>query len=316
MTLLQLNYTIQLSHYQSFSETARKLGISQPALSLQIRKLEDEIGMSIFKRSSTKITTTAEGDIFIEKAQELLQMTENLKDLPFKLEEKPGGELRIGIIPTLAPYWMSMFLGDFASKYPKIKLTITELKTEEIIRALKNGLLDAGFFSTPVKADGMEFRPLFYERFFLYVSDKHELYQYDEIDINRVDLKEMWYLREGNCFQNQVDSVCVFAKEPGEFQNVVYLSDSIESLCRIVENAGGITFLPELATLSISPDKENLIKDIAGHPPLREISLVTTKISKNDRLIDILIEKALASIPKRMQQKPQKKTLDTNLKIK
>jgi LysR family hydrogen peroxide-inducible transcriptional activator len=166
-----------------------------------------------------------------------------------------------------------------------------------------------------VQAQGLVFKPLFYEQFFLYVSEKHELYGLDEINLDEVDLKEMWYLQEGNCFQNQVDSVCVYAREPGEFQNVVYLSNSIESLCRVVENAGGITFIPEMATLSVSSEKENMIKDIAGIKPVREISLVTTKISRNERLASLLLNEAMKVIPKRMKTKPEEKSIDTGLKF-
>ncbi len=315
MTLLQLKYILELSNYKSFSLTASRLNISQPALSIQVHKLEEELGIQIFKRSHSKITLTAEGEMFVEKARELIQLSEKLKDLPFDLENKPEGTLRVGVIPTLAPYWVSLFMNNFSKSYPLIKLTIVEMKTEDIVRDLKNGFIDAGFVSTPIQASGLVFEPLFYEQFFLYVSEKHELYEYDEIDLNEVDLKEMWYLQEGNCFQNQVDSVCVYAKEPGEFQNVVYLSNSIESLCRVVENAGGITFIPEMATLSVSSEKENMIKEIAGSKPVREISLVTTKLSRNERLASLLLSEAMKVIPKRMKTKPQAKSIDTGLKF-
>ncbi len=315
MTLLQLSYVLELSNHQSFSLAARRLDISQPALSLQISKLEEELGMILFKRSPTSVTPTAEGDIFIQKARELVKLADQLKDLPFDLENKPEGTLRIGIIPTLAPYWAPMFMCDFATTYPNIQLTIKELKTEEIITQLKNGLLDAGFISTPIEAKGMDFKLLFYERFFLYVSDNHELFDAEEIDLDQVDLKEMWYLQEGNCFQNQIDSVCIFAKEPHENQNLVYLSNSIESLCKVVENSNGITFIPELATLSVDPGKEDMIKEIAGNPPIREISMVTNKISKNERLINLFLDKALKVIPKRMKSNPYGNPLNTKLKF-
>ncbi|MBN2261431.1 MAG: LysR family transcriptional regulator [Prolixibacteraceae bacterium] len=315
MTLLQLSYVLELSHYQSFSKTAQKLNISQPALSLQISKLEEELGINIFKRSPTQIILTAEGEQFVERTRELIQMAEKLKDLPFEMENKPEGNLKIGVIPTLAPYWFSLFVDQFSANYPNIKLTIFELKTENIVSDLRNGLIDAGFISTPVEAKGLEFKPLFYEKFYLYVSENHELAQFETIDLNKVDLKEMWYLEEGNCFQNQVDSVCVYAKEPGEFQNIVYLSNSIESLCRVVENAGGITFIPEMATLSVSSDKEQMIKEIEGTAPVREISMVTTRISKKERLLNILLTESLKVIPKRMQQKPQQKLTNTGLKL-
>jgi len=315
MTLLQLSYVLELSQHDSFSLAAKRLHISQPALSLQVSKLEEELGMKLFKRSPNRVALTAEGELFAEKARELLQLADNLKDLPFELEKKPEGELRVGVISTLAPYWFAMFMDQFAQVYPNIRLTVKELKTEEIIGQLKNGQLDAGFISTPVSAAGMVFRPLFYERFYLYVSEQHELYASESIDLDKVDLKEMWYLQEGNCFQNQVDSVCMYAKEPGEYQNIVYLSNSIESLCRVVENSGGITFIPELATLSVSPEKELMIKEIDRTTPVREISLATTRISKSDRLIGFLLEEALKVIPKRMLAKPVEKTLDTGLKF-
>ena len=315
MTLLQLSYVLELSQHESFSLAAKRLHISQPALSLQISKLEDELGMKLFKRSPNRITLTAEGELFTEKARELLQLADKLKDLPFELDKKPEGELRVGVISTLAPYWFAMFMNQFADKYPNIRLTVKELKTEEIIAQLKNGQLDAGFISTPVSAPGMVFRPLFYEKFYLYVSEQHELYSSESIDLNKVDLKEMWYLQEGNCFQNQVDAVCVYAKEPSEYQNIVYLSNSIESLCRVVENSGGLTFIPEIATLSVSPEKEHMIKEVSGTPPVREISLATTRISKRDRLIEFLLEEALTVIPKRMLAKPVNKTLDTGLRF-
>lgn len=315
MTLLQLQYVLALSKYHSFSRTAQKLEISQPALSLQVSKLEEELEMKLFKRTPVSVVSTSEGVLFIEKARQLLQMAEELKDLPFEIENKPEGDLHIGVIPTLSPYWIPLFLDDFSKSYPNIKLTIKELQTAEIIGALRNGEIDAGLLSTPLEAKGMVFRPLFYEQFFLYISENHELFRYDEIDLDKVDLKEMWYLEEGNCFQNQVDSVCIFAKEPSEFQNVIYLSNSIESLCKVVEMSGGITFISELSTLSVEADKEDMIKTISGNAPTREISLVTTKISKSDRLINFFLEKAMDVIPKRMKIHPKGQILDTKLKL-
>lgn len=313
MTLLQLSYVLELSRYNSFSLTAKRLNISQPALSLQIRKLEEELGIHLFKRSPTAVTLTAEGELFVDKARELLALAEKLKDLPFELEEKPEGTLRIGVIPTLAPYWFPMFMNSLSKKYPKIMFTVSEMKTDDIIAELKNGQLDAGFLSTPVHAPGMEFRTLFYEKFFLYVSDKNELFGKETLNLKNIDLKELWYLQEGNCFQNQVNSICKYAHEPNELQNVVYLSNSIESLCRMVETSGGMTFIPELATLSVSSDEEEMIKEIEGEAPLREISMITTRISKSDRLLELFLDVAMSVIPQRMKKIESGKVLPTGI---
>jgi len=276
-----------------------------------VSKLEVELGIVLFKRSPLQITLTVEGELFVEKARELLLLAEKLKDLPFEIEQKPEGSLRIGVIPTLAPYWFPLFINKFSDKYPRISLTVKELKTDEIISELKNGQLDAGFIATPVLAPGMVFRPLFYEKFYLYVSERHELFDKDVIDLMKVDLKQMWYLEEGNCFQNQVNSICLYSKEPTELQNVFYLSNSIESLCRMVETGGGMTFIPELATLSVSSEQEDLIKNIAGIPPVREISMVTTRISKSDRLLELFLDIAMEVIPARMKNNGEGKVLPT-----
>ena len=315
MTLLQLSYLVKLREMESFSKTSESLNISQPALSLQISKLEEEIGMTLFKRTSTGVFATDEGQLFISKALELLQMAETLKQLPVELENKPEGELHIGMIPTLAPYWVPLFIETFASTYPHIKLTIRELVTSEIIQQLKLGNLHVGFLSTPLQAAGIEFEPIFYERFYLYVSEKHELFKADAIDLNRVNLKDMWYLSEGNCFQNQVNAACTWANKVHETQNLVYLSNSIESLCHMVERGQGMTFIPELATLSVAADKEDLFKDIKGKQAIREICMATSRLAKSDRLTRFFLEVALKAIPQRMRQKPNQELLNPNIQI-
>jgi LysR family transcriptional regulator, hydrogen peroxide-inducible genes activator len=315
MTLLQLSYIVKLAEMESFSRSAESLNISQPALSLQVSKLEEEMGMPLFKRTSTGVFVTDEGRIFVSKALELLQMAETLKQMSVELENKPEGELHIGMIPTLAPYWVPLFIETFTNTYPHIKLVIREMITSDIIQQLKSGTLHAGFLSTPLHAPGIEFEPIFYERFYLYVSEKHVLFPAEAIDLNNLNLKDLWYLSEGNCFQNQVNAACAMADKLHESQNLIYLSNSIESLCHIVERGRGMTFIPELATLSVSPDKEDLIKEIEGNQPIREISMATSRLAKSDRLTRYFLEVALKAIPQRMRQKPKEQLLDPNIKI-
>jgi LysR family transcriptional regulator, hydrogen peroxide-inducible genes activator len=313
MTLLQLSYVLELERQHSFSKAAIALNISQPALSLQIGKLEEELGMKLFKRSQTAVELTAEGELFANQARNILQMVDKLKQLPVDLENKPEGALKIGIIPTLSPYWTPLFIDNFHRKFPAIRITIIEMKTLDILSALKSGSIDAGFLSTPIETTGIEFTPLFYEEFFLYISEKHFLFNADEIDLNAIDLEDVWYLEEGNCFQNQVNAVCSLAKIPGEKQSMVYLSNSIESLCKIVENGRGMTFIPELATLSVTADQEELIKPIAEPKPMREISLATTRFNASDRLLHLFVDEALKPIPKRMKEKPAIAPLNSGL---
>ncbi len=313
MTLLQLSYLLELSHQKSFSKAAKSLNISQPALSIQIGKLEEELGIKLFSRTTNSIRLTNEGEIFVEQSTEVLQMVDNLQNLPIELENSPKGSLTIGIIPTLAPYWIPLFIDDFQKKYTEINIKVIEMKTEDILSGLKTGAIDAGLLSTPIEAKGIKFQPLFYEQFYLFVSEKHPLANSNSIDLSKVNFEEVWYLEEGNCFQNQVNSVCSISGEFKPNQKFSYLSNSIESLCKIVERGHGLTFIPELATLSIPSDQEEMIKKITGSEPVREISLATTKLNKSVRLLNLFIEEALKPIPKRMKEDASTKAVDTGM---
>ena len=316
MTILQLSYLSELAKIQSFSLAAQQLHISQPALSMQIAKLEEELEVKLFHRSPTKVALTNEGEKFLERVREVLQLFDRLKDFPLELEHQPTGRLRIGVIPTLAPYWMPLFVDGFAKEYPEVKVTITEMVTRDIIESLKEGVIEAGFLSTPIEATGIDFKPLFYERFFIYVSDKHLLSQKHEISLRDVDMEEIWYLEEGNCFQNQINSVCAIRKEPDEKQKIIYRSNSIESLCKIVEHGKGMTFIPELATMAVSADQEELIKPIASPAPFREISLAMAHHQQHNSLVDLFVRAGLKPIPARMKNPTSGIPVDTQLVFK
>jgi LysR family transcriptional regulator, hydrogen peroxide-inducible genes activator len=156
---------------------------------------------------------------------------------------------------------------------------------------------------------------LFFERFFAYVSEKHPQFRKEKLDMDKIPQEDIWYLEEGNCFQNQVNSICKINLQKEKSQNLIYRSNSIESLRRIVENQHGITFIPELATINISSELEELVKSISGQTPVREISLVTTRSNPKDRQITALKETIIQSIPKRMRQKPKGAVIDTNIKV-
>src|SRR5690606_28401186 len=166
-----------------------------------------------------------------------------------------------------------------------------------------------------VFAVGVVFERMFYERFFAYVSEKHPQFSNKTLNINNIPEADIWYLEEGNCFQNQVNSICQVNLQKLKSQNLIYRSNSIESLRRIVENKHGITFVPELATINIPSEQEELVKPISGHTPVREISMVTTRNNPKERQISALTETIQQSIPKRMQKKPKGAVIDTNIRV-
>lgn len=314
MTLNQLKYVLELVDSGSFSAAAQKLGLTQPALSLQIQNLENELDFRIVDRSRKPFELTPEGELFVERAREIVLLTDSLADLSFELGEKIQGFLRVGIIPTLAPYLVPLFIGQVNREFPDLKIEIQELKTEEIARKLNLGELDAGVLSTPLDAK-LSYEPLFYEKFYLYVSDAHSLYEKDEVDVAEIDREKLWYLSEGNCFQNQVNAVCAVGN-PEQSAQLRYISNSIESLRRIVESKNGATFIPELATISIPAELEDMVKPIKSPAPFREISLALSRQHSKEKLVKVFKEALLTSIPERMKRKPDGAGLDTKIRIK
>lgn len=315
MNFTQLEYLKALVQHGSFSLAAEKLKITQPALSLQIAKLEEELEFRLLDRRKRPLQLTPEGETFYEKSIEILKLMNELKQVSFELGDEVKGYIKVGIIPTLAPYLVSLFSENLNINFPNLHLEISEQKTEDIIRQIKMGTLDCGILSTPVIAVGVIFERLFYERFFAYVSEKHSNFREKTLDINRISEEDIWYLEEGNCFQNQVNSICKINLQKEKSQNLVYRSNSIESLRRIVENKHGITFIPELATINIPSEQEELVKPLSGQVPVREISLVSTRNNPKERQIAALKEIIVESVPKRMRQKPKGAVIDTNIRV-
>ena len=313
MNIVQLEYLKEIYVCGSFSVAADRLGLTQPALSLQIQKLEEELEFKLIDRTKRPFQFTDEGKVFYEKSLEILKQIEALKQISINISEEVSGKVRVGVIPTLAPYLVPLFIQQLAKDYPALQLEIYELKTEVIINEIKMGDIDCGIISTPVSATNISVTPLFYERFYAYLSEDHPLFEEDSIDIKSIQQEDIWYLEEGNCFQNQVNSICQLNPQKKNKHQLVYHSNSIESLRRIVENKRGLTFIPELATINIPAEQEELIKEIVPNEPVREISLITAKRFAKERQVNALQEVIKSSIPARMVKKPQKGIVDTHL---
>ncbi len=313
MNIVQLEYLKEIYVCGSFSVAADRLGLTQPALSLQIQKLEEELEFKLIDRTKRPFQFTDEGKVFYEKSLEILKQIEALKQISINISEEVSGKVRVGVIPTLAPYLVPLFIQQLAKDYPALQLEIYELKTEVIINEIKMGDIDCGIISTPVSATNISVTPLFYERFYAYLSEDHPLFEEDSIDIKSIQQEDIWYLEEGNCFQNQVNSICQLNPQKKNKHQLVYHSNSIESLRRIVEYKRGLTFIPELATINIPAEQEELIKEIVPNEPVREISLITAKRFAKERQVNALQEVIKSSIPARMIKKPQKGIVDTRL---
>ena len=313
MTLNQLLYVTTLNRVGNFRKAAESLGISQPALSLQVQKLEEELGISLFNRSTKPMEVTADGALFLEKAQEILTNVNQLSKISDEINETYKGKLTVGIIPTLAPFLVPLFAEALQSDYPGFGLDIHEVITERVVRGVKMGELDVGIISTPITTRGIEVLPLFYEEFYLYTST-NLMSKGNEMRLEDIPYDHLWLLDEGNCFRDQVNDLCDLNKIRKE-KTFIYRSNSIDALVRIVDSKGGVTILPELSTLSLTAEQEYNIKRISGIPKVREISLIVTKGYNKKRFIVKLEEYIKANVPGHMIKQRKFEIVDPNIHI-
>lgn len=308
MTIVQLEYAVAVDTYRSFVLAAEKCFVTQPTLSMQIQKLEEHLGVKLFDRTRQPVIPTEIGIEVIEQARKLLNESYKIKEI---IDERKGevvGELRIGVIPTIAPYLLPRVIGGFMEKYPKVKLTISEFNTEQIIQHLKVGLLDCGILATPLDESNLIERPVFYENFVSYVSKNSPLFKKKAITPSDLDIDELWLLNEGHCLRNQVLNICKHKKSNSH--KLDYNTGSIETLIKMVELNSGITILPELSMQDFSIKQLDKVRYFKSPEPSREISIVTNKNFIKKKVIDALEEQILNSIPKRMKSKKKKDIIE------
>jgi LysR family transcriptional regulator, hydrogen peroxide-inducible genes activator len=299
MTLQQLEYVIALDNYRHFVTAAEKCFVTQPTLTMQVKKLEDEIGIKIFNRSKKPLTPTKAGEQLIHKAREILRDVSELKDLVSNEKESMAGTFRLGIIPTLAPFLMPLFLPHFRKHHPEVKLVIRELQTLDIIKELKADTLDIGLVVTPLDESTLKEIPIFYEPFVFYHPEDHALANNNSIKPSQLDGGELLLLEEGHCFRNQALNICgkLHATDHDGFY---YQSGSIETLKNMVRKGLGYTLVPQL---SIDWEYEKKwIKKFEDPQPVREVSLVTHKTFNKKMLLNALQDSILKILPKEIKK--------------
>ena len=277
ITLTQLEYIVAIDEYRHFATAAEKCFVTQPTLSMQIKKLEDELGVIIFDRSRQPVVPTDLGAKLIEQARMTLSATQRIKEIIQEEQQEVEGTLKIGIIPTLAPYLLPVFIGPYIRKYPAVKVEVEELVSEEIIRRLKRDILDVGLFVTPYHDEKIVERPVFYEEMLVYAHPDCELLKKKEVGHEDIVTSDIWMLGNGHCFRNQVVNLCEMSASQHKNLPFEFESNSLETLMRIVDVEGGFTLIPELALQYMSPEKKKQVRSIANTKPLREVSVIDRK---------------------------------------
>lgn len=287
MTITQLHYVLAIAEHKNFTKAAEKCFVTQPTLSTQIQKLEDELDIQIFDRSKKPIELTDVGRKIVKQAKNIVDESDRIQDIVDQQKGFIGGEFRIGIIPTIMPTLLPMFLKSFIKKYPKVKLKIEELTTEEIIARIADGHLDAAIAATPLEHDNIKERVLYYEPFVGYVPNDHRLKDKKKIDVSDLDINDMLLLEDGHCFRDGVINLCKAFKshEDDQFQ---LESGSIETLVKLSNEGLGMTLLPYLNTLDLNEKMSSQLHHFNEPSPAREVSIIYHKNELKMQIIDAL----------------------------
>ncbi len=310
MTLVQLQYIVAVDTWRHFATAAKKCFVTQPTLSMQIQKLEEELGVRIFDRSKVPAMPTEEGMAIIAQARDILREADRLVALAHEKKGELVGELKVGIISTLAPYLLPLFLKTFLKRFPGIRLTVTEFTTDVIVERLKKNVLDAGLLVTPLEANGISEHPLFYEEFVVYVSPHESAYKKRYVLADDIDVRRLWLLEEGHCMRSQIMHLCELRTRVREENNFQYEAGSVETLKKLVETRNGITILPELALHDLTARQKKMVRHFKPPAPVREVSLATHRNFVKEKFLDALRDAILQSIPNRMKHKNRRDVLE------
>ena len=310
MNLQQLEYIIAVDQYRHFARAAEKTFVTQPTLSMMIKKLEEELDIVIFDRNKHPVTPTREGEEVIRRARAMVAEANSLKAYSKELKGEITGELRLAIIPTLAPYLLPLFVKAFTTKYPDLNLYVHEMVTDEIISKLKSGDIDMGLLATPLHEPQIAEHVLFYEEFFAYASLTEELPKKKYLLPKEINLNHLWLLQEGHCLRNQVYNLCELKKESNDSENLHYEAGSIETLVNLVDRHQGITIIPQLAVLNLKEEQMDKVREFSDPKPVREISLVALKTFPRKALVEKLKEEIISELPPECKDIKNKSILD------
>ncbi len=287
MTITQLKYVLAVAEHANFTKAAEKTFVTQPTLSMQIQKLEDELDILIFDRSKKPIALTDIGKEIVSQAKNIVNEANRISDIVDQQKGFIGGEFRLGVIPTIMPTLLPMFLKNFIKKYPKVKLKIEELNTETIIERLEDGHLDAAIAATPLLHPNIKERPLYYEPFMAYVPHNHRLHDKKSLETTDLDLSDMLLLEDGHCFKDGVINLCKATRDYDD-ESFSLESGSFETLVKLANEGLGMTLLPYLHTLDLPEKEKALYKSFKDPSPAREVSLIYPKSELKMQIIEAL----------------------------
>ena len=303
MNIQQLEYVVAVDNYRHFAKAAEACYITQPTLSMMIQKLEDELNVKIFDRSSHPVEPTAIGRQIIKQARLSLQNLRQIKEIADSEQNIVKGSFKLGVIPTIAPYLVPELLNRQESINSEIELILRENTTDNIVGEILNGTLDGGLMAGPLKNPNLVEFPIYYEKFFAYVSHNDKVYyKKREIDLDSVDISRIWLLENVHCFRGQIERLCKMKRKiAADAGQVKYEAGSIDTLINIVDYNYGMTVIPEMSAMGLSEEKQENLRAFKNMTAVREVSLVVSKDYVRKRMLNVIIDIVRASVPKSMQ---------------
>ena len=295
ITPTQIKYVLALSEEGSFSKAAEKCFVTQSTLSTMVRKMESQLELNLFDRKQKPIKLTVEGQLLVDQLKTIYHEYENLEELIQETKKEFYGTCKIGIIPTVAPFLLPLFLDKMIKAYPNIHFSINEITTNEIASRIKSRELDVGILSLPLGDKELTEKSLYFEEFLVYDTStqrsRNKKYKVKEIDVNRLLL-----LEESHCMANQIEKICHLRANRKITNNLVYNSGSILSLLELVNVNKGITLLPRLATIRKSFVDEKYLHAMESPIPVREVGFIMHSNVSKKRIIKVLQNEILEAV--------------------
>ncbi len=290
MTITQLKYVLAVAEYQNFTIASEKCFVTQPTLSMQIQKLEDELSIIIFNRKKKPIQLTPIGEKIVEQAKVIVDESNRINDIVDQQKGFIGGDFKLGIIPTVIPTLLPLFLKTFVKKYPKVNLLIEELTTDDIVKKLAEGHLDAGIAATPLENEAIKERVLYYEPFIGFVHDDHRLFTENKLSINDLEVGDILLLEDGHCFKDSILNICSSGvlEEKNTPNHFKLESGSFNTLIKLSKEGLGMTLLPYLHTLDLKENDKKYLREFNTPTPSREVSVIYHKSQLKIQLIEAL----------------------------
>lgn len=304
MTLQQLEYIVAVEKYRHFAKAAESCHVTQSTLSMMIQKLEQELEINIFDRKTQPVEPTPIGVTLLAQAKVILYNAKQFKELALNEKEQESGKVTFGIIPTVAPYILPKLFNILQERNPNINLHVKEITTSEIINQLEKAEIDMALLATPLNNPNLLEIPIYYERFFAYVSPTEPLYNIiNEYEMRHLPTDHLWILKEGHCLRNQVMRLC----ESESGFSTTYEAGSIDTLVKIVDTNGGYTIIPELHLDFLSEKQKANVRPIVNPEPNREISLVVRNDYVKEKLLNVIAKNISDTIPENMLDERLKK---------